>query len=578
MTRRSLLILATAVLPARAGPDIYVLGPDSQRQPGVPEGKVTKYDWVSKTYPGTFRNYWVYVPAQYKAARPACVMVFLDGGGFVSETGSYRATIVLDNLIARGDMPVTIGVFVDPGVARTTNSDAQARYNRSFEYDTIEEWNAEFLLGEILPKVSEQYNLSRDPNDRGIGGASSGGIAAFTAAWFRPDGFRRVLSFIGSFTNLRGGEIYASLVRKTEPAPLRIFQQDGAHDQDIWAGNWYIGNQNLASALSFAGYDAKFVVGTETHNGKQGGAILPDALPWLWRDYPKPIAKSTSRAGRQTVMDIIEPGADWELVSSGHQLTEGPAVDREGNVFFTDPPANRIYKITTATGKVTLFKEQSGGVVGMMFGPDGRLYGCQNGRKRIVAYTSDGTESVLAEGVTSNDLAINIDGIIYFSDPDNKLVWRLDAKGNKRAVNNEVEYPNGVRFSPDQSLLYVNDTKGRYVWSFQVAADGSLQYGEPFFRLETDDIETASGADGMTVDDQGFVYVVTRVGLQVCDQAGRVEAILRKPQPGHFSNAVFGGPDLQTLYVTAGNSVFRRRLQRKGVVAWAPMKPPMPRL
>jgi sugar lactone lactonase YvrE len=301
-------------------------------------------------------------------------------------------------------------------------------------------------------------------------------------------------------------------------------------------------------------------------------------LRWLWRDYPKPIVKSAAHAERQTVMEIIEPGHDWELTSSGHQLTEGPAVDRQGNVYFTDVPAERIYKIAATDGKVTVFKEKSGGAIGMMFGPDKRLYVCQNGRKRIVAYGPDGTESVIAEGVTSNDLAINNGGIIYFSDPANKQVWRVDAKGNKSAVNAEVEYPNGVRFSPDQSLLFVADTKGRYVWSFQIAQDGALRFGEPFFRLEADDLETATGADGMTVDDQGFLYVATRIGLQICDQLGRVEAILRKPQAGHFSNVVFGGPDLQTLYATAGNSVFRRRLRRKGVVSWAPLKPPVPKL
>jgi sugar lactone lactonase YvrE len=497
----------------------------------------------------------------------------------VTEDGAFRAPVVLDNLIHKRDIPPVIGIFISPGVMPARNANEMGRYNRSLEYDGLGDRYARFLIEEIIPEVGKQYSISANPDDRGIAGSSSGGIAAFTAAWNRPDAFHRVLSFIGSYTDLRGGDIYPALIRKTEPKPLRVFLQDGRNDANIYAGSWYLANQSMSSALEFAGYDTKFVVGTEGHNSKHGSAILPDALRWLWRDYPKPIVTGRNTAAdRHFVAEVIDLDKGWEVVSSGHKFTEGPAVDRQGNVFFSDIPNNRIHRIGV-DGKVTVFKEDSGGANGLMFGPDGRLYACQNGRKRIVAYTPDGKESVLADDVNSNDLAITGKGEIYFTDPPHKQVWFLSKSGDKRVVVKDgLEFPNGVRLSPDQSLLMVADTRGKWVWSYQVQDDGSLANGMPFHRLETPDDSSISGADGMTVDTEGYLWVATRLGIQVCDQPGRVVAIVNKPQAGGISNVVLGGPDLQTLYVTAGDKVFRRPARRKGVVSWQPVKPPMPKL
>ena len=227
---------------------------------------------------------------------------------------------------------------------------------------------------------------------------------------------------------------------------------------------------------------------------------------------------------------------------------------------------------------MSVWKADSGGAIGMAFGPDDQLYVCQNGKRRIVRYSPDGTEKILAEGVPSNDLAVSSKGAIYFTDPENKRVWHLDRTGHKRVVTGEIEFPNGIRFSADQSFLFIDDTKGKYVWSFQVSEDGSLQNGSPFFRLETEDFSSATGADGMAVDSDGFLYVATSLGLQVCDQPGRVEAVIRKPQRGHFSGVVFGGADFKILYATAGDKVFRRPVRRQGASAWAPVKPPVPQL
>jgi enterochelin esterase family protein len=272
---------------AHAAPqdDQYVLGPDSQVKEGVPQGKVTQMPaWAnSKIYPGTTRDWWIYVPEQYKAEQPANVMVFCDGGGFVKADGQFRVPVVFDNLIAKGEMPVTIGIFINPGAFPTTNPKEKPRSNRSFEYDSLGDVHARFLIEEILPEVSKSYKLTEDPDGRAICGNSSGGICAFTVAWERPDAFRKVVSHIGSFTNIRGGYVYPALVRKSEKKPLKVFLQDGKNDLDNQFGNWPLANQDMAASLKFAGYDFQFVLGEGTHSGKQGGAILPDTLRWLWK-------------------------------------------------------------------------------------------------------------------------------------------------------------------------------------------------------------------------------------------------------------------------------------------------------
>jgi enterochelin esterase-like enzyme len=273
-------------LTAAAAPqdDQYVLGPDSQIRAGVPQGKVTQMPaWTnSKIFPGTSRDWWIYVPAQYQAEKAAAVMVFCDGAGFVKPDGQFRAPVVFDNLIAKGEMPVTIGVFIQPGVFPNADAKEKPRSNRSFEYDSLGDAYARFLLEEILPEVAKSYNLSSNPDDRAICGNSSGGICAFTVAWERPDAFRKVVSHIGSFTNIRGGYVYPALIRKGEKKPLKVFLQEGRNDLDNQFGNWPLANEDMAAALKFAGYDYKFVMGEGTHNGKHGASIFPDTMRWLW--------------------------------------------------------------------------------------------------------------------------------------------------------------------------------------------------------------------------------------------------------------------------------------------------------
>jgi enterochelin esterase family protein len=283
----SVVVGLLVVLSAQAGEE-YKLGPDSMEQPDVLQGKVTKHTWKSSVFPGTVREYYVYVPAQYDPQTPACVMVFQDGKAYANLKGEFRVPIVFDNLIHKKEMPVTIGIFINPGEFPPGNNDKKPISNRSFEYDTLSDQYARFLEKEILPEVGKQYNLRKDAAGRAICGISSGGICAFTVAWQRPDLFSKVLSHVGSFTNIRGGDVYPGIIRKTKPRKaIRVFLQDGEKDLNNVFGNWPLANKQMASALKFAGYDYRFEFGHEGHNGKHGGAILPDSLRWLWRDPNK---------------------------------------------------------------------------------------------------------------------------------------------------------------------------------------------------------------------------------------------------------------------------------------------------
>jgi enterochelin esterase family protein len=285
---RSFWILIAATICLSAAPiysaDNYKLGEDSFAHENVPAGSVTHARFESKIFPGTVREYWIYVPKQYDGKTPACLMVFQDGGSYLSTNGQFRATIVFDNLIAKKEMPVTIGIFINPGEVPPGE---KPRSNRSYEYDSMGDLYARFLSEEFLPPIESKYKITRDANGRAIGGISSGGICAWTVAWERPDLFGKVLSSVGSFTNIRGGNDYPALIRKSPKKPIRVFLQDGENDLDNLHGNWPLSNQEMAAALKFKGYDYKFEFGDGGHNGKHGGAILPESLRWLWRDYAR---------------------------------------------------------------------------------------------------------------------------------------------------------------------------------------------------------------------------------------------------------------------------------------------------
>ncbi len=270
------------------------LGPDSLPQDGAPKGELKgPFLFHSKILANTTRKYWVYVPAQYSADKPACVLVFQDGQRAINPQGALRVPVVLDNLIAKKEIPVTIGIFITPGQKGDNYPDSLGNDNpdnRSAEYDSLGDTYARFVVEEMLPEVGKTYRLTSGPEGRAIGGASSGAIAAFTVAWERPNEFRKVISLIGSFTNIRGGHVYPELVRNTERKPIRVYLQDGVNDNrnaENPQRDWFLQNQLMASALKEKGYDMTYTLGQGGHSDNHGGALLPDILRWMWRDYPK---------------------------------------------------------------------------------------------------------------------------------------------------------------------------------------------------------------------------------------------------------------------------------------------------
>jgi sugar lactone lactonase YvrE len=252
-------------------------------------------------------------------------------------------------------------------------------------------------------------------------------------------------------------------------------------------------------------------------------------------------------------------------------------VNAAGELFFTDIPRNTIHKVTT-DGKVQVFAENTAKSNGLMFGADGKLYCCRTEDAQIVRYAADGAMEVVATGIRGNDLVVLPDGSGYVTEPTAKKVWHFDATGKTKEVDTGIEFPNGLFTSPDQTLLTVSDTRGRFCYSFQINADGGLSAKQEYGWLHLTD-HGRSDADGITVDTEGRVYVTTALGIQVLDQPGRVNFIIRKPKAAWLSNVTFGGPDRDVLYVTCGDSVWKRRIRARGVdTAQAPIKPPRPGL
>jgi len=566
--------------------DDYQLGPDSQVQSGVPQGTLTSYTWDnSQIFPGTIRQYQVYVPKQYDAAKPAALMVFQDGGGYANREGAWRVPTVFDNLIHAGEMPVTIAVFINPGVTPAGSDQAQDRFNRSLEYDAVSDRYARFLSNEIIPAVAENYSITADPNRRAIAGASSGAIAAFGVAWHRPDQFRRVFSTIGTYVGLRGGDVYPTLVRKSEPKPIKVFLQDGSSDLNIYGGDWWVANQAMLSALTFAGYDVRHVWGDGGHNSKQGASVFPDAMRWLWKDVDQPIEPKLSE--RHGLANVLITGQDWELVSQGHQFAEGPAVSPTGDVFFTNVPAGEIWKVT-ADGGAAIFRRDLPGASGLMFDKAGNLYVTLSRNQEIIKIDPQGKSVVLANEIACNDLVV-VNERIYITEPRKNRIMMIstdpDDNSQPRIAAEKldgygIDSPNGLITTPDNRFLLVADSKGRYVWSYLISDDGTLVHGQPYHHVHSPTDEMATGADGATMTDNGFLYLATTMGIQVFDQPGRCHGIISPPGGSPPTNVVFAGPDMNLLYATTTDGkVYRRQLKVRGVAPWQnAVKPEKPRL
>lgn len=573
---------------AQQNPETYPVDPASMEQAGVPKGEILKFTFENSTlFPGTTREISVYVPVQYKGSKPACVYVNQDGI-------QWKAPTVLDNLIAKNEMPVTIGIFITPGKVLSQNKEAAIdRFNRSFEYDGLGDNYARFLLEEVFPFVERQKTsdgrtiiLSKNGNDRAIGGSSSGAVCAFTAAWERPEEFSRVFSAIGTYTGLRGADRYDILIRKHEPKPIRIFLQDGSNDLNIYAGDWWKANESMERALIFAGYEVNHVWGDGAHNGQHGTAVFPEAMRWLWHDYPAPITVHTTR--NQFLNDILIENEGWQLVGEGYGFTEGTAVNAKGEVFFQDIPNAKTYKIGL-DGKPELYIPDSKKASGTTFSAAGEMITITGGwsqppTRQVHRYKTPDVYEVVADETPGNDISITYSGNIYVTSPDGRerpsKLYLIKPDGKRTVVDEGLKFANGLCLSPDQSQLYVSESTSHWVWVYQIQADGSLAGKQKYGWLHVRDIDENAWSDGLKCDRDGRIYVTSLSGIQVMDQLGRVNAIIPVPKTkGQVSNLCFGGPDFDVLYVSCQDKVYRRKVKVKGASNFdKPIKPNNPRL
>lgn len=565
----------------------YDIDPASIEQAGVPKGQILKFSFEnSKIFPGTWREVSVYIPAQYKGDKPACVYVNQDGI-------QWKAPIVFDNLIHKNEMPVTIGIFITPGRVRTSDTTAALdRFNRSFEYDGLGDNYVRFLLEEIFPEVEKKKTsdarpiiLSKNGNDRAIGGSSSGAVCAFTAAWERPDAFSKVFSAIGTYVGLRGADRYPSLIRKYEPKPIRIFLQDGTNDLNIYAGDWWKANETMERALQFSGYEVNHTWGEGAHNGQHGSAIFPQAMRWLWKDYPKPVGKGATK--NPFLNDILIDNSDWELVGEGYTFTEGIVANQAGEVFFQDILKSKTHKVGL-DGKVTEYIKDAKCASGTSFASNGDMvtitsgWGCPT--RQVIKYDTQSKPTVVADSLGGNDIVVAKNGNIYLTQPDGRekpsKIYLLKPNGERTVVDEGIKFANGLCLSPDQTQMYVTESTSHWVWVYQIQKDGTLAHKQKFGWLHVRDVDENAWSDGIKCDRDGRIYVATLAGVQILDQLGRVNAILPVPKTkGQVSNLCFGGKDFDTLYITCVDKVFKRKVKIKGANTFeVPLKPKPSRL
>lgn len=570
----------------------YPTHPDSVAREDVPTGQIEgPFEHVSKIFPGTTRNYWLYIPEQYDASKPACLFVLQDG---LSRANGWNLPTVMDNLIANGDMPVTIGVFVDHGRTVPTNDERQPRFNRSFEYDSVGDRYANFLIDEFLPIALKDYNVSDDPNDRSIGGASSGAVCAFNVAWERPDQFRRVLSTIGTYVGLRGADAFPTLIRKCEPKPIRVFLQDGSQDLNIYGGDWWMANQAMLSALEFAGYEVQHIWGTGGHNAKHAAAIMPDALRWLWKNHGQAIRRGTFANHR---IDLLIDGENWQEIEVGSGACLGICANDEGdlrtvsNAKVVAIPANDSggfdetkkfdtdIELPESVANQYAAKEKSV----EMHAPSNNyclIRMADSWNIVALAQASDGTEKMAPDrgdlaGLTDyQTVAFSSDnwyGAALGSAPkylSRTTKERQDTERNdpqKDAVQNKLQsIKQRIVVDPQQTQLYEIRSNQRFVIVRDIQSDNTLRHRQPFGYLHLPPNGGPSCASSIALDTEGNVYVATEIGIQVLDPLGRVNLILEKPTRGKLTDLCFAGKGFNQLVVICDGKIFTRRTKLSG--------------
>ncbi len=567
MSNRLFLSLFLLFCTKTSAIDDYELGPDSFVQEGVPEGEIIKKFWnESEIFPGTERDWWIYVPAQYDPAEPACVMIYLDGWGRLKPDGKWRSSIVMDNLIHKGQMPITIGIFVNPGRIPEPNENSHFRYNRSVEYDGITELNAAFFFSEIVPQVEAEYNLSKDPNQWGVAGASSGAVGAFMMAWYRPDRVRRVLSSIGTFTNYKAAGSIMTMVRKEEPRPLRVFLQEGSNDKLNYSGSWWMANQELQFFLDWAGYEVAHEWGDGGHNAIHAGSILPKMLTWLWRDWDEPI--KTPYSEKQEINKSLLEGESWKLVYEG-DLIGGLAGDKEGNVFIGESGRRKILKMDTS-GSISDFVEVEGKLKSIACGNKGELFASYSDSRSIEELGSDNSRKKLASGILASDLLPLEDGM-YATLPEKRQILYISRSGRISKMDTNIEKPHCISRFIDQMRLSVFQPGNQFGYLYETREEGKLLHEQLFHQLQIWENNTRIGGLDSVYDVLGRLFVATDQGVQIVNHQGRTEGIMIKPDGESPLYLAFGGENLQFLFMASEDRVYRRKMRNPG--HW-PFDPP----
>ena len=499
-------------------------------------GEVIKFNLNdSKIYPGTEREILVYVPQQYTGDKPACLLVCMDGI-------LYDATTVMDNLIATGEMPITIGVFVNPGVVYDEDREV-VRYNRCKEFDSTDDNFVSFLESEVLARVEgmatksgKVVKLSKDANDRAITGASSGGIAAFTAAWSRPDLFSRVYTTVGTFVAMRGGHEYPAIVRKTEPKPLRIYMQDGWYD--VWNpifGEWFEYNLLMESAFNFAGYEVFHKWDRGNHSIKYGTLAFPDAMRWLWKGYPAKVQKGWSNNGM--LQEILDPENDWKEIALPVAVNGCLFPSSDSAIVMADRP--NIYKVY-ADGRY----EQ----VGKLKADEGFL-----GEGLIMKETT-----LYKNGKKVADKLYGLNAVVELAD-DKFVALCIGAKSTKNIwVVNQGR--GALAVAPDYRFCVTAEKNTHHLISTIMDKNGQMLYSEPFYYMHDLSNGVNKPTRNMAFDTNGNLYVATEMGVQVADHNGRVRAILSLPA-GAVRSLAFSG---KYLYVVCGDKMFVRKMKVEG--------------
>jgi gluconolactonase len=563
------------------------------RPESIPRGQIKSTTFAhSRIFPGTTRPVSVFIPAQYDGSKPACVYIKTDGYNPVEKS-------LLETLIATEEMPVTIGIFVGPGEVPAPMKNTLGRRNRDFEYDGMGDNKARFLLEELLPFVAREFDLrlSSSGNDRCIAGGSSGGIAAFNAAWERPDAFRRVYANSGSFVAFRGGHEFPTLVRKFEAQPIRAYLTTGTNDMENAAGDWFLLDQEMDKALRFSGYDYFFRI---INGGHVAGYYdyFQEAMSYLWKGWPQPVQAGASAP---RVRDVILPGQRWQE-QKGPDLAEGPhdfrgaACNANGDVFFIDVPANKVYRLD-ADGKMKAFLDDAGHANSLSFGPQGQLYAVSSKTGKILRYDASGKSTVVAQGVPGQYILALPDGGLYVTTNGGTLPEKADARhsrppattrsepadallpsgtvwfvkdGKKTQVASGLKFATGLAYRPDQWLLSVADGHSKWAYSYQIDPDGTLTNPQRYFWLHVPDGEDDAGPEAVCYAREGQMLVATRFGVQICADDGPTQGILPLPDRSRVLGLCLGGRDMNTLYAFCGDKIWKRTLKIHGIGAFTP--------